>query len=669
MSCNCNNSTYSSSCCPEVPYPQISSESVPSLISNLVYALYGTINKSIVNGRVIWDIPCDPNNTTEVDSIPREEGEGLLCYLLRLFSNNLDCFGQFLRWGFPYTTAGQVNFPLTGAAQTDRNAFLVYIDGVVQDPINYTIAATTPRALVLSTALPSGSYMTVVELAATCGATGATGPQGPIGPSGGPTGATGPQGATGVQGATGIGFNGSNGATGATGLSGSNGANGSTGATGVQGPIGLQGATGATGPLAGVGTYIPLTEKAAINGVATLDSLGKVLTSQIPPIAISSYLGNAANQAAMLALVGQDGDWCTRSDLGTTWIITAQPSSSLSNWLQLSYPTSPVTSVNTRTGAVVIDKTDVGLGNLDNMTQASVAEMQAGTLTTNRMMSPYLVAQAISSLGGGFSAANMVVAKQGDDLVAKYATAKALGTSVNNRSALIILPGKYTISATLTLDGAHTDVIGIGASYKSPSVVITNTASNIVIDVLPTANTRQISGLRAYTATGGKFSVQPAVSPNTTDGTGTVFINCSANGSQSFGYYTGSSQPYFNSSFYNCVSEDNNSFACINPSVAVTSIVTGTYENCVSGDYSFCTSLGTVGKVTNQATFKDCASGQRSFVSQLNTTSLGAMQGKVIGCISSGANSFGTNVTTPALNSGYGYRFCLDNNLAVVSKP
>ena len=51
MSCGCSNST--STACPEVPYPTISPESVPSLIDNLVYALYGTIEKSVSSGRVI----------------------------------------------------------------------------------------------------------------------------------------------------------------------------------------------------------------------------------------------------------------------------------------------------------------------------------------------------------------------------------------------------------------------------------------------------------------------------------------------------------------------------------------------------------------------------------------------------------------------------------------
>jgi len=192
MSCGNNNSTYSNTCCPDVPYPTISAESVPSLIGNLVYALYGTINKTIINGRVVWDIPCDPDNTTEVEQIPREEGEGLLCYLLRLFAQSLDSYGQFLRWGF--TGSGQSAFTLTGAYQPDRNAYLAYIDGVVQDPINYTISSTLPRVLTLSAPLPSGSNLTIVELAATAGATGATGPTGPQGTPDGATGSTGPVG-------------------------------------------------------------------------------------------------------------------------------------------------------------------------------------------------------------------------------------------------------------------------------------------------------------------------------------------------------------------------------------------------------------------------------------------------------------------------------------------
>lgn len=238
MSCGCNNT---STACPEVPYPQISSESVPSLIGNLVYALYGTINKSVVNGRVVWDIPCDPNNTAQADNIPREEGEGLLCYLIRVFNETFGQGSPFLRWGF--AGSGQSSFVLTGASLNNSNGFLVYIDGVVQDPINYSVTGFPNPTLNLSAPVPSGSYITIIQLQVN-GATGATGPQGATGiGSTGATGQIGPIGGLGATGATGLG------ATGATGIS----IVGSTGATGPQGPIGPQGtpggATGATGPI------------------------------------------------------------------------------------------------------------------------------------------------------------------------------------------------------------------------------------------------------------------------------------------------------------------------------------------------------------------------------------------------------------------------------------
>lgn len=84
MSC-CNNDTYPNVCRQDIPYPQVSPESVPSLISNLVNALYGEITKSVVDGRVVWNVPCDPNNTAEIDGFPRLPDEGLLCYIIRYF--------------------------------------------------------------------------------------------------------------------------------------------------------------------------------------------------------------------------------------------------------------------------------------------------------------------------------------------------------------------------------------------------------------------------------------------------------------------------------------------------------------------------------------------------------------------------------------------------------
>ena len=87
---------------------------------------------------------------------------------------------------------------------------------------------------------------------------------------------------------------------------------------------------------------------------------GVIPSAQIPAIAITEYLGSVASQVAMLALVGDRGDWCLRSDTGTTWVLSDDDSTLLASWIELNYPTAPVTSVNGKTGAVTLSAADVG---------------------------------------------------------------------------------------------------------------------------------------------------------------------------------------------------------------------------------------------------------------------------------------------------------------------
>jgi hypothetical protein len=93
MSCGCGSNdgygydggiVYNDYCNADTPYPSVSHESVPSLIDNLVNALYGAITKDVSSGKVVWNIPCDPSQTASVLGIPRNTGEGLMCYILRV---------------------------------------------------------------------------------------------------------------------------------------------------------------------------------------------------------------------------------------------------------------------------------------------------------------------------------------------------------------------------------------------------------------------------------------------------------------------------------------------------------------------------------------------------------------------------------------------------------
>ena len=106
------------------------------------------------------------------------------------------------------------------------------------------------------------------------------------------------------------------------------------------------------------------TPAALSSGLAgKADLVGNVVpTSQIPAIAISDYLGAVASQAAMLALTGQRGDWCLRTDgLPNTgqWILGGDNAALLSNWVQIPLPTVPVQSVNGQAGVIVLGTGDL----------------------------------------------------------------------------------------------------------------------------------------------------------------------------------------------------------------------------------------------------------------------------------------------------------------------
>lgn len=169
---------------------------------------------------------------------------------------------------------------------------------------------------------------------------------------------------------------------------------------------------------------------------------GFIPTSQIPAIAITEFLGTSNSQAAMLALSGQKGDWTIRSDTGATWIITGTDPTQLSNWTAISYPTSPVTSVNAQTGAVVLGFGDVG------------AQKAAATLTALAAMTT-AADQLIYATGTdtfattGFTAFGRSLVDDADAATARTTLQLVIGTNVQafdaDLSALAALSGTNTI--------------------------------------------------------------------------------------------------------------------------------------------------------------------------------------------------------------------------------
>lgn len=96
---------------------------------------------------------------------------------------------------------------------------------------------------------------------------------------------------------------------------------------------------------------------------------GTLGTAQLPPLAINEVF-TAANQTAMLALTAQRGDMAIRTDIGETYVLSTDSPATLADWKMITSPGN-VTSVAGRQGAVVLTKSDVGLSNVDNTSDAS----------------------------------------------------------------------------------------------------------------------------------------------------------------------------------------------------------------------------------------------------------------------------------------------------------
>lgn len=166
----------------------------------------------------------------------------------------------------------------------------------------------------------------------------------------------------------------------------------------------------------------------ATSGSASDITTGTFPSSVMPLLAINDTFV-VASQAAMLALTAQRGDIAKRTDLnGQAFILQTDSPGTLADWIALN-TTSDVASVNGQTGTVVVTKTDVGLANVDNTSDANKPVSTAQQTAVDARLAK---ASNLSDLvSAATSRTNLSVYSQAEignpetDLVAAYTTAKA----------------------------------------------------------------------------------------------------------------------------------------------------------------------------------------------------------------------------------------------------
>ncbi len=190
---------------------------------------------------------------------------------------------------------------------------------------------------------------------------------------------------------------------------------------------------------------IPLAQKGANDGVATLDGGGKVPTSQLPALAVTSTY-TAADETAQLALTVQEGDVVVRTDENKTYIALNENNSAMSDWQEMLTPTDTVLSVNGETGAVSLNATSIGLDNVDN---TSDADKPISTATQTALDAKLDDNQLIDEDD---------MASDSDTHVPTQQSVKAY---VNNKT---VFKTTTTTTASLTLTATHYVVLASGAS-------------------------------------------------------------------------------------------------------------------------------------------------------------------------------------------------------------
>jgi len=218
---------------------------------------------------------------------------------------------------------------------------------------------------------------------------------------------------------------------------------------------------------------IATSARGAADGVASLDSGGKVPSSELPAIAITETFV-VASEAAMLALTAQVGDVAIRTDVNLNFILATAPASTLANWKQLLSPPDAVTSVDGRTGVVTLSDLYDASGAAAAVA-SDLSDHEAATTTVH----------GISDTANLVYTADARLSDQRTPLDGSVTTAKIVDANVTNakleNSAITINGSAVSLGGSTTIDALPSQTGHSGEFLSTDGSV----ASWEAVDALP----------------------------------------------------------------------------------------------------------------------------------------------------------------------------------------
>jgi len=245
--------------------------------------------------------------------------------------------------------------------------------------------------------------------------------------------------------------------------------------------------------------YVPLTQKAQADGVATLGPDGKIPSNQLPPIEIG-HVFVVATEAEMHALTGvSTGDVCVVNDTVTPANSANYVASSTStpstdpippaDWVKLASAVAPVDTVNGQTGNVLLTTNEVAEGTNNLYYTDARGQVSANTKIQNTI-------NDTSGLGGTdlLWSANKIQSELNALGGAQLTTLESLTdtdtSNANSGDCMKMTNGKWTAQAPdiISFSLGELDNVDAGADNAVDGSVIIKTATGYVSTVLSGEN-------------------------------------------------------------------------------------------------------------------------------------------------------------------------------------